>query len=345
MKVTDIDLQKMLRFDPGSGRILLGEDRMLIFRQDALASLRQLLGDQLGDRRTRAILSQFGHRCGSGDYDTLSRAYDWETEMDRMSAGPALHTWEGIVHVEPTFLEYDRGTGHFHMRGIWRNSYEAEIHRDLHGLADAPVCHTLTGYASGWCSSFFGKPTVAIETKCAGMGAERCEFEIRRPEAWGPEADPWKASLQPSEISLSRELEAKMAVIEQQEVAISELTTPVMEIWDDVLLLPVVGIVDTRRSMDIMNNLLESIERTKARCVIIDVTGVEVVDTKTADYLIKVMRAAGLLGSRCVLTGLSSAIAQTLVEVGADLSEVRTLRGIKEGLKDCLKFLRQLGQG
>ncbi|HRI08554.1 MAG TPA: XylR N-terminal domain-containing protein [Nannocystaceae bacterium] len=341
MKVTDLDLQKMLRFEPESGRLLLGGDRMLLFRQDALASLRQLLVDQLGDLRARAILAQFGHRCGAGDFDTLSRNYDWETEIDRMGAGPALHTWEGIVHVEPTFLEFDRAAGHFHMRGIWRNSYEAEIHRDLYGICPEPVCHTLTGYASGWCSAFFGKPTIAIETKCAGAGADRCEFEIRRPDAWGPEADPWKAALLSTEGSLSRELEAKLAVIAKQEVAISELTSPVMEIWEDVLLLPIVGVVDTRRSMEIMNNLLESIERTKSRCVIIDVTGVEVVDTKTADYLIKVMRAAALLGSRCVLTGLSSAIAQTLVEVGADLSEVRTLRGIKEGLKDSLKFLRR----
>ena len=93
-----------------------------------------------------------------------------------------------------------------------------------------------------------------------------------------------------------------------------------------------------------MNSLLESIEQTQSRCVIIDVTGVEVVDTKTADYLLRVMRAASLLGSRCVLTGLSSAIAQTLVEIGADLGDVRTLRNIKEGLKDCLSYLRVASQ-
>jgi anti-anti-sigma regulatory factor len=330
----------MLSFDPENGKVCLGEDRMLLFRQDALSVLRRLLNDQLGERLMRAILSQFGYRCGNGDYGTLSKNYNWESELDQMSAGPALHTWEGIVHVEPTLLEYDRDQGHFHMRGIWRNSYEAEIHRELFGRSDEPVCHSLTGYASGWCSAFFGKPTVAIETKCMGKGDPHCEFEIRTPNAWGPEADPWKEALAQNDYSLSRELEAKIAVIQEQEMAISELNTPVMEIWDDILVLPIVGVVDTRRSMEIMNNLLESIEQTQSRCVIIDVTGVEVVDTKTADYLLKVMRAANLLGSRCVLTGLSSAIAQTLVEIGADLSEVRTLRNIKEGLKDCLKYLR-----
>jgi rsbT co-antagonist protein RsbR len=141
-------------------------------------------------------------------------------------------------------------------------------------------------------------------------------------------------------IAQRRELEAKLVTIEQQAAAIRELTTPVMEIWDDVLVLPIVGVVDTRRSMDIMNNLLERLVERQSKCVIIDVTGVEVVDTKTADYLLKVVRAAGLLGTRCVLTGLSSAVAQTLVEIGADMSEVRTLRNLKAGLLECLRFLK-----
>jgi rsbT co-antagonist protein RsbR len=137
-----------------------------------------------------------------------------------------------------------------------------------------------------------------------------------------------------------RELEAKLLTIEQQAAAIRELTTPVMEIWDDVLVLPVVGVVDTKRSMDIMSNLLEKIVEKQAKCAIIDITGVEMVDTKTADYLLKVVRAASLLGTRCVLTGLSPAVAQTLVEIGADLTEVRTLRNLKAGLLDCLRFLK-----
>jgi rsbT co-antagonist protein RsbR len=116
-----------------------------------------------------------------------------------------------------------------------------------------------------------------------------------------------------------------------------------MEIWEDVLVLPIVGVVDTRRSMEIMNNLLQQVIAKQSQCVIIDVTGVEMVDTKTADYLLKVVRAASLLGTRCVLTGLSQAVAQTLVEIGADLTEVRTLRNLKAGLLDCLRFLKTAG--
>lgn len=339
MKAADIDLNQMLTFVPDDGKVLLGKDRMLIFRQDSLAVLRSLLFEQIGHSLARSVLAKFGFRCGAGDYETLTKLYHWDSEQDHFAAGPAMHTWEGIVQVEPTKLEYDRAEGHFHMTGIWRNSYEAEIHLDLVGRSDQPVCHSLTGYASGWCSAFFGKPLLAIETECVGRGDERCAFEIRVPDAWGSEAAPWKEALEATEFSLSKELEQKIALIQEQAVAISELSTPVMEIWDDVLVLPVVGVVDTKRSLDIMNALLQRIVDTQSKCVIIDITGVDVVDTRTADYLLKVVRSASLLGTRCVLTGLSPAVAQTLVEIGADLGGVRTLRNLKEGLRDCLRYL------
>ena len=138
-----------------------------------------------------------------------------------------------------------------------------------------------------------------------------------------------------------RELENKLGTIETQAAAIRELSTPCMEIWDDTLLLPVVGVMDTRRSVELLSSLLDTVVATQAKYVILDITGVEVVDTKTADYLLKVVRAAKLLGARCVLTGLSPAVAQTLVEIGANLAEVETLRNLKEGLRDCLLRMRR----
>jgi rsbT co-antagonist protein RsbR len=339
MNIKDIDLSKMLEFSPDSGRVLLGNDRMLIFRQDSLGALRKLLREQVGDGLSRSILMKFGYRCGQGDYENVSKAYQWDSEMDRFGAGPTLHMWEGIVHVEPTFLEFDLEKRTFHMTGIWRNSYEAELLVADSGTSDEPVCHTLTGYASGWCSSFFGSPLLAIETQCAAKGDPHCAFEVRLPHEWGPEAEPWSQALEADDFSLTRELERKIQLVEEQALAIQELSTPIMEVWDDVLVLPIVGVVDTKRSAEIMESLLKRIVDTQSKCVIIDITGVEIVDTKTADYLLKVVRAAGLLGSRCVLTGLSPAVAQTLVEIGADMQEVRTLRNLKEGLKDCLRYL------
>jgi rsbT co-antagonist protein RsbR len=139
-------------------------------------------------------------------------------------------------------------------------------------------------------------------------------------------------------LAQQRELEAKLETIEQQQIAIRELSTPVIEIWDDIIVLPIVGVVDSRRALEITESLLERIVEKKAKCAIIDVTGVEVVDTKTADHLLKVTRAAKLLGTHCVLTGLSPAVAQTLVSIGAEMNELRTLRNLKAGLRDCIRF-------
>ena len=108
MKVTEIDLSTMLKFSPDTGRLLLGSDRMLLFRQEAFATLRKLMIEQLGEKVSRGLLAQFGHRCGIGDHEALIKQYAWDSELDEMSAGPVMHMWEGIVHVQPTLLEFDR---------------------------------------------------------------------------------------------------------------------------------------------------------------------------------------------------------------------------------------------
>lgn len=136
-----------------------------------------------------------------------------------------------------------------------------------------------------------------------------------------------------------QELEAKLVTIALQAQAISELSTPVIEVWRDVLVLPLIGVLDTKRTSEVMEGLLTKIVASKARCVIIDVTGVAVMDTGTADSLIRIVRAVALLGARGVLTGLGPAVARTLVELGAGLGGVRTLRSLRDGLEDCIAYL------
>jgi rsbT co-antagonist protein RsbR len=136
-------------------------------------------------------------------------------------------------------------------------------------------------------------------------------------------------------------LEEKLETIQRQQLAIQDLSTPIIEIWDNILTLPVVGIVDSQRSLDMTERLLNRIVETQSRCVIIDITGVDVVDTMTADHFIKMTRAAKLLGCYCVVTGVSPEIAQTLVRIGINLDGVKTSRSLKDGLKDCFLFLRR----
>lgn len=143
-----------------------------------------------------------------------------------------------------------------------------------------------------------------------------------------------------------KELEEQLArekqsndMLRRLSTTVAELSTPILEIWDDVLALPVIGVVDSRRSAEMMERLLEEITRTQCRFVILDVTGVDVVDTSTADRFIRLVHAVELIGARCMLTGIRSAVAQTLVSLGMDLGPLRTLRTLKHGLRECLKLM------
>jgi rsbT co-antagonist protein RsbR len=134
-----------------------------------------------------------------------------------------------------------------------------------------------------------------------------------------------------------RELEEKLATIERQQTAIRELSTPVIEIWSGVLCLPIVGIMDSTRSAEMQDALLRAVAEKKARCTIIDITGIEVMDTGTADHFVRMAKAVRLLGAKCFLTGISPAIAQTIVHMGIDLGGVVTFRSLRDALRSYVR--------
>lgn len=136
-----------------------------------------------------------------------------------------------------------------------------------------------------------------------------------------------------------RELEDKLATIEEQREAIRTLSTPVVELWDDVLALPIVGAVDTQRADEMIAELLQRVTGTRARCVIIDVTGVELVDTATAGHFLRLVATTRLVGAYCVITGISPRIAAAMTELGVDLAGTPTLATLKDGLKACFTHL------
>ena len=144
--------------------------------------------------------------------------------------------------------------------------------------------------------------------------------------------------------SANRELEAKLETIERQQAAIRELSTPIIEVWAGVLCLPVVGIVDSQRSAEMTETLLEMIVAKQARTAIVDITGIDVMDTKTADHFIKMAKAVRLLGADCILSGINPGIAQTLTHIGVDLTGVRTMRNLRDALQFHLRETQQIEQ-
>lgn len=133
------------------------------------------------------------------------------------------------------------------------------------------------------------------------------------------------------------QLEEKLAMIEKQRAAIRELSTPIMEVWDGVLCLPVVGVMDTARSAEMTNALLQAVVAKKTRCTIVDITGIDVMDTRTVDHFMRMAQAVRLLGADCVLTGVNPHIAQTVVHMGIDLSNVVTHRTLHEALQQYVE--------
>lgn len=129
-----------------------------------------------------------------------------------------------------------------------------------------------------------------------------------------------------------RELEGHLDVIEKQRAAIQELSTPIIELWEGVLCLPVVGVLDTVRSTEMTGVLLQAIVDKKARYAIIDITGIEVMDTRTVDHFMRMARAVRLLGAECALTGINPHIAQTVVQMGLDLTDIVTHRSLRDAL-------------
>jgi len=118
-----------------------------------------------------------------------------------------------------------------------------------------------------------------------------------------------------------------------------ELSTPVVQIWDRVLALPLIGVVDSLRAQDIMETLLARIIETRAEIVILDITGVSSIDTQVANHLIKTIQAAKLLGAECVISGIRPEIAQTMIHLGLDMESFPTRRNLQDGLTYALKRL------
>lgn len=127
--------------------------------------------------------------------------------------------------------------------------------------------------------------------------------------------------------------------IQQQSKEIMELSTPVMQVWEGVVAAPLIGSLDSNRTQQFMERLLERIVETNSPVALVDIMGVPTIDTKTAQHLVETISAVRLLGAQVVLTGVRPVIAQTLVHLGIDLSDIITRSSMVGGLKVALDIL------
>jgi rsbT co-antagonist protein RsbR len=128
---------------------------------------------------------------------------------------------------------------------------------------------------------------------------------------------------------------AKRRVMESGKAMLA-MSTPVSSIWDGILLLPLVGIVDSQRTQDIMEKTLSRIAESRARVFVMDISGVVTVDTAVANNFIRITQATRLMGCDCIISGISPSVARTLVELGANVGEVRTTATLRDALQLAL---------
>ncbi|MCM3598774.1 STAS domain-containing protein [Metabacillus idriensis] len=123
-----------------------------------------------------------------------------------------------------------------------------------------------------------------------------------------------------------------------QKIALQELSAPLIPIFDNITIMPLVGTIDTERAKQIMENLLTGVVKHRAQVVLIDITGVPVVDTMVAHHIIQASEAVRLVGAKCLLVGIRPEIAQTIVNLGIDLSQVITKNSLQKGMEAALEM-------
>jgi anti-anti-sigma regulatory factor len=132
--------------------------------------------------------------------------------------------------------------------------------------------------------------------------------------------------------SLEKREQLQQEIIEAQKQTLRELSTPIIPVMERIIVMPLIGDIDSRRARDITRGLLAGIRQHRARVVILDITGVSIIDTGVANHLNKTIQAARLKGARTIVTGISDAVAETIVDLGIDWTGIDTVSDLQTGL-------------
>jgi rsbT co-antagonist protein RsbR len=314
-----------------------------------VAGMMSGLQRMVGTERFNLSLQAGGRESIANDWAVIAKHPNFEegfAALAQITAATGWGRWR-IVVIDRIVRE-----ARFQVFNSWEGTYQKAL----------GVCwgsSMVAGKFAGLCGKLFGTNCWTEQTSFIARGEEYDEF-IVRPSEMTVEDEiknlfaSSKATAADLAVALAKlkqeveerqqvelELREKLAFIHRQEEAIRAMSTPIIQIWDGVLTLPVVGSLDSTRASSMMEQLLAEIVRSRSRFAILDLTGVDVVDTATADHLLKIMRAVELLGARCVVTGIRPGVAQTMVSLGVDLASISTLRNLQEGLKACMRWIEK----
>ncbi|MFT3766493.1 MAG: STAS domain-containing protein [Minicystis sp.] len=212
----------------------------------------------------------------------------------------------------------------------------------------------VAGKLAGITGRLFGTQCWAEQTKFAADGAEYDEFIVRPTDVSIEDRlnkllDAGQATNADLAVALHKlrteiaertrteqELRDKLMLVKEQELMLRTLSAPILQVWSNVLAVPVVGALDEQTATMLRERLLRAISTSDTQHVILDLTAVDSVDMNTADRLIRIVRAVELLGADVIVTGIRSGVSDTIVALGLDLGSVTTLRNLQEGLRACM---------
>ncbi|KAA6182188.1 AAA domain-containing protein [Thiohalocapsa marina] len=193
------DLLGQLRFSTADGRIMLGEQRMMLLHAAAFGTLRREIIELFGEDVARGLFTRMGYQAGMLDA-RMARAIRSSATLEEMFAvGPQMHCLEGIGLSQPVRLEFDIEKGTHYGEFIWTHPLEDEEHLRFFPIGDQPSCWMQIGYASGYSSEFMGKPILYREVECMAMSQPACRIIGKPVEEWGEEGARDMAFLMPTE--------------------------------------------------------------------------------------------------------------------------------------------------
>lgn len=310
-----------------------------------VAGLMSGLQRMVGTERFNLCLQQGGIDSVEGDWSVISSQPTFEEGMEVMSGVASSAGW-GRWQV----ISIDREKKEARLRTV--NSWEGIYQRAL------GVCWgsgMMAGKFAGICTRLFGTQCWAEQTAFSAVGGDFDEFLVKptdttieqRLEKLLSAGQATSADLAVALTKLreqirerertEEELRGSLEVVRRQEEAMRTMAMPIIQVWDGILTVPMMGTLDSTRTAAMQERLLQEVVNTRARYALLDLTAIESVDTNSASYLVRMVRAVELIGARAIITGIHPLVAQAMVSLGIDLSRILTLRNLQEGLRWCLR--------
>ncbi|HZF50430.1 MAG TPA: STAS domain-containing protein [Polyangiaceae bacterium] len=323
-----------------------GHPTLTMWVESTLLGLMMAMQSMVGTERFNLSLLTCGQQSVENDWAMISSFPTFEEGFELWARATASVGWGRCVLRD---LDRPRRVAHFRVTNSWESLYQKKLNVSW-------GARYMGGKLAGICSKLFGVHCGIEQTADASAGSEYDEFKVT-PSDVTLEAQmeeilrsdhATRADLTIAFEKLRHEIEErkateltlreKLAIIKRQEEAIQALSTPILKVWDSVLAVPLIGVINGERASGMITRVLQEIAETRSQYLIVDLTGVDVIDTSTADHILKIVQSTELLGARCVITGIRPAVAQTMTSLGMDISRVVTLSDLQQGIKRCIQW-------